>query len=195
MRHKRCGHHHIHHHHNHHQSNHSLPAVWLQRSEGIHGGWFWCGWWWAARGNHRVVAVCNGGKRLFLVCLCVCVGKYLEVCGFVECKCVRRRVVRGGTICVHLVLARQSSISKPLDSVAVESRSVNNRRMCLKLSPVLQPTAAMRARTPLCSNVKLSHLVLYDNHAVIVPKWLLKRMCVCVLEGWGAQWGSADGCF
>lgn len=57
----------------------------------------------------------------------------------------------------------------------MENRSVNNRHMCLKPSPVFQPTAAMRARTPLCSDVKLSHPVLYDNHAVIAPNRLLKK--------------------
>lgn len=81
---------------------------------------------------------------------------------------------------MHLVLARRSGVSKPLDSTAVESRSVNNRHMCLKLSPVFQPAAATRARTPHCPDVKLSHLVLYDNHAVIAAKWLLKCICVCV---------------
>lgn len=84
---------------------------------------------------------------------------------------------------MHLVLARQSGVSKPLDSTAVESRSVNNRHMCLKLSRVFQPAAATRARAPHCPDVKLSHLVLYDNHAVIAAKWLLRCICVCVEGG------------
>lgn len=64
----------------------------------------------------------------------------------------------------------RAGVRKPPDGAAVENRSVNNRHMCLKLSPVFQPMAATRARAPLRSNVKSSHPVLYDNHGVIAPK-------------------------
>lgn len=58
-----------------------------------------------------VMVVCNGGERLVFMCVsthtCVCAE---EVCIHASvCMCVSvRELVRVGTICMHLVLARQS---------------------------------------------------------------------------------------
>lgn len=83
-------------------------------------GWCWCEWWWGLHGNHRVVAlVCNGGERLGLdVCVRthsvrVCVpGRYACISrtySYTVCMRVSVWDERGeGTICMHLVLARQS---------------------------------------------------------------------------------------
>ncbi|MEQ2245030.1 hypothetical protein ILYODFUR_023383 [Ilyodon furcidens] len=85
---------------------------------------------------------------------------------------------------MHLVLARHSKriFFKPL-GLRGSGKPICKADMCLKRSPAFQPTAAMRARIPPRSDVKLFHLVLYDNHAVIAPKWLLRGMSVCQWVG------------